>query len=96
MRIEKLKCLLDIAQTGSISATAQRLYISQQAVSKNIKHLEQELGVEVLVRTKTGVFFNRSRTLGGGFCEKSCCRRSGVAATIGVVEAGGRKERYIY
>jgi len=70
MRIEKLKCLLDIAQTGSISATAQRLYISQQAVSKNIKHLEQELGVEVLVRTKTGVFLTEAGRLVVDFAKK--------------------------
>lgn len=60
VRIEKLKCLVDIATTGSITNTAQRLYISQQAVSKNIKHLEQELGVDVLVRTKTGVYLTEA------------------------------------
>ena len=37
MRLEQLKCLLDIAHTGSITNTAQRLFISQQAVSKSIK-----------------------------------------------------------
>ena len=55
MRLEQLKCLLDIAHTGSITNTAQRLYVSQQAVSKSIKQLERELGLELLVRTKSGV-----------------------------------------
>lgn len=55
MRLEQLKCLVDIAQTGSISSTAQRLYVTQQAVSKSIKQLEQELGIEVLIRTNMGV-----------------------------------------
>ena len=55
MRLEQLKCLLDIAHTGSITNTAQRLFISQQAVSKSIKQLERELGLELLIRTKTGV-----------------------------------------
>lgn len=70
MRIEKLKCLVDIAQTGSISGTAQRLYISQQAVSKNIKHLEQELGVEVLVRTKSGVYLTDAGRIVVDFAQK--------------------------
>ena len=55
MRLEQLKCLVDVAQTGSISGTAQRLFVTQQAVSKSIRQLEQELGVELLVRTNTGV-----------------------------------------
>lgn len=55
MRLEQLKCLLDIAHTGSITSTAQRLFVSQQAVSKSIKQLERELGLELLIRTKTGV-----------------------------------------
>ena len=44
MRLEQLKCLVDIAQTGSITGTAQRMYATQQAVSKSIKQLEKELG----------------------------------------------------
>ena len=55
MRLEQLKCLLDVAHTGSITNTAQRLFISQQAVSKSIKQLERELGLELLIRTKSGV-----------------------------------------
>ena len=57
MRLEQLQCLLDIAQTGSLTSTAKRLFVSQQAVSKNIKQLEEELGVTILIRTKTGVTF---------------------------------------
>lgn len=55
MRMEQLRCLADIAQTGSLTRTAQRLYISQQAISKSMKQLEQELGIEILVRTNIGV-----------------------------------------
>ncbi|MBQ2776621.1 MAG: LysR family transcriptional regulator [Peptococcaceae bacterium] len=57
MRLEQLQCLLDVAQTGSLTSTAKRLFVSQQAVSKNIKQLEEELGVTILIRTKTGVTF---------------------------------------
>lgn len=55
MRMEQLRCLADIAQTGSLTRTAQRLYVSQQAISKSMKQLEQELGIEILVRTNMGV-----------------------------------------
>lgn len=52
--MEQLKCLVDIAQTGSLTSTAQRLYMTQPAVSQRIKQLEQDLGVDLLIRTKAG------------------------------------------
>lgn len=55
MRMEQLRCLVDIAQTKSISTTAQNLYMSHQAVSQRVKQLENDLGVELLIRTNTGV-----------------------------------------
>ena len=55
MRMEQLRCLVDIAETKSISATAERLYINQQTLSKSMKQLEEELGAELLVRTNRGV-----------------------------------------
>lgn len=55
MRIEQLHCLVDITQTHSITNTAERLFMTQQAVSSRIRQLEQELEVDLLVRTNVGV-----------------------------------------
>ena len=52
MRLEQLQCLLDVAQTGSLTSTAKRLFVSQQAVSKSIKQLEEELGVRIVIYNK--------------------------------------------
>lgn len=57
LRIEQLHCIADIAETGSLTATAQRQFITQQAVSKMIKQLEKELDTPLLIRTRTGVTF---------------------------------------
>ena len=46
---------LTAAQSPSISAAAQSLYISQPAVSKAIKKLEDSLGVSLLVRSSKGI-----------------------------------------
>ncbi len=59
MRIEQLECIVDIARTGSFSSTANNLFVSQQAVSKSMKQLEQELDAELLVRTNTGVYITK-------------------------------------
>ena len=57
MRMEQLKYLAEIAKTGTISGAAKNLYVSQQAVSFSMKQLEEELGVELLVRGASGVTF---------------------------------------
>ena len=57
MRMEQLKYLAEIAKTGTISGAAKNLYVSQQAVSFSMKQLEEELGVELLVRGTSGVTF---------------------------------------
>ena len=57
MRLEQLVCLVDVANTGSLTSTAKRMFVSQQAVSKSIRQLEEEMGITILNRAKTGVTF---------------------------------------
>lgn len=45
----------EVANSGNITAAAERLHISQPAVSKSIKSLEEQLGGALFVRTKKGV-----------------------------------------
>ena len=44
-----------VAKLGNITKTANQLMISQPAISKCIKHLEEQLGGQLFVRTKRGV-----------------------------------------
>ena len=60
MRFEQLQCLQEIARTGSITAAAEKLYITQQAVSRSIKQLEEELGTTLIVRTKNGAVLTKA------------------------------------
>lgn len=43
-------CFLSAVRTGNLSVTARELYITQQAVSRNIQKLEEELGFELFSR----------------------------------------------
>lgn len=43
-------CFTTVARTGSFSVTARELMISQQAVSRHIRTLEEELGFPLLLR----------------------------------------------
>jgi LysR family cys regulon transcriptional activator len=51
MKIQQLRCLTEVARRGlNVSEAAEALHTSQPGVSKQIRALEDELGVEVFVR----------------------------------------------
>jgi len=49
--IRQLRYFVEIADNGSFSAAAGRLYIAQSALSRQIKELEQQLGTPLFERT---------------------------------------------
>lgn len=49
------KLFYDVAKCGSISRAVQKNYISQPAISKSIKKLEEELEVQLFYRNLNGV-----------------------------------------
>ena len=58
MKLQQLRYLLAIADNGlNITAAAERLYTSQPGVSKQLKLLEEELGLQLFIR--------KGKSLGG-------------------------------
>lgn len=55
MRIERLAYLIQTANAGSISKSAEHLYISQQGLGQALRQLENELGVTLLNRSPNGI-----------------------------------------
>lgn len=55
MNIEQLHYFLHVAESGSINSTAQKFYLTQQAVSASIKKMEAELDTTLIQRTHKGV-----------------------------------------
>ncbi len=53
--IEKLRLFLVILEEGSLRRAAERLHISQSAITRQIQLLEHDLGGRVLERTSIGV-----------------------------------------
>lgn len=51
---ESYKIFCSVAQNGSISKAAEKLLISQPAVTWHLKNLENQLGVTLFIRTKKG------------------------------------------
>ena len=53
--MEYYKIFYYVAKYGSVSQAAERISISQPAVSQAVKHLERDLGCALFVRTSKGV-----------------------------------------
>ena len=55
MTLEQLQYICTIAHNSSLSAAADELFISQQALSKSVDKLEHELGYSLIFRTHKGI-----------------------------------------
>ncbi len=47
----EIRCFLNLTETLSFTETARNLYMTQQAVSKHIARLEDDLGFQLFIRT---------------------------------------------
>lgn len=56
-------CFTSVARTQSFSITARELMISQQAVSRHIRTLENELGVPLFLRNYQGIELTKAGTI---------------------------------
>lgn len=54
MDVNLARTFLEVAATGSFIAAADRLHLTQTAISARIKTLEQQLGRQLFVRNKAG------------------------------------------
>ena len=52
MTEREIEAFLTIVRTGSISAAAEVLYVTQPALSRRVRALEQELGYQLFIRKK--------------------------------------------
>ena len=55
MTLQQLKYVTTIANIGSISEAAKRLFVSQPSLTKAIKELEKEMGITIFDRTNKGI-----------------------------------------
>ena len=62
MTLNQLKYVIEIAETGSVTAAAQRLFIAQPSLSKAVSELEKEMGITIFARTNRGVYLTEEGT----------------------------------
>lgn len=68
MELKQLLYFYEVSNRKSFSNASNSLYISQQAISKSIRSLEEYLGVSLFIRSATGI----SLTEEGIYLKKRC------------------------
>ena len=55
MDLKELDYIVTVADEGSISRAAEKLFMAQSSLSQAVRLIEQDLGTSVFVRTARGV-----------------------------------------
>ncbi|SMO74370.1 LysR substrate-binding domain-containing protein [Gracilimonas mengyeensis] len=63
MEVRQLKYLLSIGREGTFTAAAEKLFISQSALSQQVKSMEEELGVPLFDRSRNRLHFTEAGAL---------------------------------
>ena len=87
--LEKLRLFLVVLEEGSFRRAADRLHISQSAITRQVQALEFELGGHVLERTSAGV---RPTNGGHALAERAKTLLADYDSTVAEVRRLGRGE----
>ncbi len=71
MNMELYRIFCYVAKSSSISKASEQLYITQPAVSRSIRQLEEALGCQLFVRTSKGVKLTQEGELLSNYVEQA-------------------------
>lgn len=83
MELYQLRTFAAVAEAGHLTRAAERLHVSQPAVSAHVKALEEELGVALFARSAKGMRLTREG-------EALLARASAVLESAGELERAAR------
>lgn len=109
MDIRQIECFVAVARKGNYTKAAEELFVSRQALSKTVKHLEKEVGEPLFIsvpgqsqlkltqkgtQLMGGCCFSRKRM--GSFLQSACCLRCrGSSREAAACCRGGARRSFI-
>lgn len=82
MDIEELRTFVDVADAGGVSQAARRLGLAKSIVSRRLKRLEKELGVQLLARTTRGAALTEAGIIVRDHAARACAEIDIARETI--------------
>ena len=55
MRIQQLKYIIKIVETGSMNEASKHLFVTQPSLSNAVRELEEEMGIKIFTRSTRGI-----------------------------------------
>src|SRR5947207_12049071 len=92
MEMRQLRAFTTITETGSFTASALRLHVTQAAISMQIKQLETELGVQLFVRAPRRVLLTEAGEILLERCRKILREHDATIAAMAEL-AGAKRGR---
>lgn len=59
MTLQQLRYVVAVAETGTITETADKLFLSQPSLTNAIRELEKEMKIQIFHRTKKGIILSK-------------------------------------
>lgn len=88
IKIRHLAAFIEITRTGSLKAAAERVFLTQPAISKTLKDLEEIVGAPLLERDRGGVGLTRQGEIFLPFAEQSLAALNHGLASLEAANAG--------
>lgn len=92
MRLDQLNYFVEVAQSGSINYTAQKLFATQQTVNAALKRLENELGYQLLARSPSGVTLTEHGAIFLPFAQNTMAQYRQVCVELQSVQQSEEKK----
>ena len=70
MTLQQLKYTVTVAETGTITEAADRLYISQPSLTNAIHELEKEMHIQIFNRTNKGIHLSNEGEIFLGYARQ--------------------------
>jgi len=91
IKFRHVQCFVEIARQRSLKRAADRLFLTQPAISKTLKELEEILGAQLLTRSRAGVSLTREGEVFLHFAEMSVGALQQGVDGVGQVGDTGRQ-----
>ncbi|MEO0402397.1 MAG: pca operon transcription factor PcaQ [Pseudomonadota bacterium] len=88
IKLRHLAAFVEIVQHGSLKTAADRVHLSQSAISKSLKDLERILGVRLLHRDRSGIALTREGAVFRQFAEQGLAALAHGLASLEAISSG--------
>lgn len=95
MNIDKLNYFLTVAELGNITRAAEKLHITQPALSKVIHRIEEEVGANLFDRTGNRIVLNEYGLALRDYAEKAIMEQEMLRRRIGDLKYRARESIFI-